>query len=383
MTRPLEDMTAEEAATELACEEIRQKWAEDEYRRESIYLKDQQERELKMQMLRSRAKSKSFIDLSFDSNDENDVKVKTEAQADRTFEPGSAYQETSSRKRAVEMPTLSHTSTRLVPQFGRLMDTPAERASSEKNSRAGSSNELKKGNYRFADFSAPYPEHLPTIIDDPNGVSGQDYIELRCGKCGANFGRSQTFIRGPWGFHSHIRSIHSKAFPKGRFPEIVEICAYRALPRQEVESLRRGQVKIDIVPSPGAEADHPLKRKRNGEWKQGESTNVKSSRNGRRSAQDKVQKNQGKKQRSQHSMRRKQRSIDSSSEDSESDNTQQEEHSKLLQPPEQTDQNIFQNEFLPFSAAQNKKNVEDASAEVAGMGREDSTDILFKDPADA
>ncbi|KAM3419525.1 hypothetical protein BST61_g2868 [Cercospora zeina] len=424
MARPLKDMTADEAAAELACEEIRQRWAEEEHRRESIYLRNQQERELKMQMLRNRAQSKTTIDLSVDSDDEGDVKIKTEAQADRAFEPGSAYQEASNLIRAVETPTLSRASTRSVPQFGRLMGTPAVQVAGEKNSRAISNNERKKGNSKFAAFPAPYPEHLPTIIDDPNGVPGRDYIELRCGKCGANFGRGQAFMRGPWGFHSHIRSIHSKEFRKGKFPsiaKIVEICAYRALSRQEVESLRREQTKIDIVPSPGAEADHPLKRKRKKDEKHDKSTNVKSSRVGSRSklsAQDKVQEDQGSNERSQRSKREKQRVVDSGSEASASDNTQQEEHTKRLrrtwssnrtsprcwrrspppeavkpgsnerqihhddqtQVPEQTSKDVFRNEFLPFGEVQNGENMEDSSA---GMAREDSADILVNEPRDA
>ncbi|GIZ43041.1 hypothetical protein CKM354_000628500 [Cercospora kikuchii] len=276
------EMTAEEAAAELAYEELRQKWAEEEHRRELLYIRTQQERELKMQMLRSRAQSRACVDLTADSNDEGDVKIKTELHTEHELGSGSAIQPMPSALQVLQMPAPSRASTRSMPRTGEQMSVPATNTVQHENDSFRPGNNFAGFKSKFADFTCPYPEQLPTIVKDPNGIPGRDYIELRCGECGANFGRNRTFIKGAWGFYAHLKSIHDKKYPKGTLPsaaQLVDMCAYRAVSRQEVESLRRQKSKIEVVLSPGAEDDHPSKRKRNKSEVHGKTSEL-----GRRSA---------------------------------------------------------------------------------------------------
>ncbi|PIA93701.1 hypothetical protein CB0940_03862 [Cercospora beticola] len=220
----------------------------------------------------------------------------------------------------VHVPTRS--SSRPVWPIGRKESSSTPNAGSGMIRAAGPREQPPNPENMFTPFRPPFKD-LPTIINDPYGTHGRDYIELRCGLCNANTGRGRTFMKGVHGLHTHIRSIHyaevmrrMEKFPSAE--EVVQMCAYRSLTREEVEQIRRDPLQIEVVVGPAADAEHPSRRSRNRSSKGSKGAESGRRDRSKREAQKKVAKTKNKK-RQQHTTFKERHIVESESGDSADD----------------------------------------------------------------
>ncbi|PPJ54660.1 hypothetical protein CBER1_07674 [Cercospora berteroae] len=220
----------------------------------------------------------------------------------------------------IQVPTPS--SSRSVGPNGLNESSSTPNAGSGTIRAAGPRQEPSNPGNVFTPFRPPF-EDLPTIINDPNGTHGRNYVELRCGLCNANTGRGRTFMKGVHSFHTHIRSVHYAEIMKRmeKFPsakEVAQICAYRSHTRKEVEHLRRDPTLIEAVMGPAAEAEHPSRRSRNRCPKKSKGAELGRRNPSKREAPNRVAKRKTKK-RQQHTTFKDGHIIESESEDSAGD----------------------------------------------------------------